>query len=611
LDDLSRSNDLWFRQLALHADTVVQQIVLGLAGVDGIANKAASQLRHTLHLTGDLRALVSKISELAEFEAIFLRRISPTVVIQLYLGIARRHPTEPELLREIGNLVSLESISTLARSIAKKSEIKVGPATQVTNMLAPDFISAGDWGAQDGSVEEVFPEEGFYAREDDFFWSCAQSSVTVTAKTVAYVSCNYLEPGQERVVHVFDGAASETLKISDQFVCIEVRFSGDFPRTIFFSTDGVLNPKQANQSDDDRNLGFQLHLRIPASRFAAHALRPHRPCLLFVGNDKKEQDSLYPIYKRMLDDGHSVRLVDVAEAVRATHEDYSMVAGYVIAMGGAFVRLHEAGCRGSFIYVEHGVSPIKRYTYGAHYLQYDLVLLPGRLWVERLNRLYPRIQDRCRFIGYPKLHREEAMSGTRRAEICAELGLDPTRPIIIFAPTWSGGDRRCGIFNIEHFDKSENVLAIPHDGDVPFCEEFVDAGYRIHRPPQGKSISDYYPLADILVSDVSSTAIEFAFFGKPVVCLELTAIQDFDERYLEGPAILRIPHTNEYWDFCEWTSPQDLTDTLFRLKASGIDQSLVQHRIESAKNVVAYCGEEASRHAVNEITGFFKKKQFF
>jgi hypothetical protein len=606
LDVLVRSDDVWLRQLRARASRIVQDISLGLAKSVFFESEIGSEAINAFALTGDFRILVANLQESTILKEARFEQLSAAIVEQLYKGLAHRNPTESESQDAAETLVSIDALHVLAGEIARKNQAVISIPSRNKTDLDFEFIRC------DGAslIERAVPEEGFFDREEGFVWSRERSTMTVSAETTIYLSCNYLGEAQERVVDISDGLTTEQIRITDRYVCHEIRFSGEFPKVIQFSADGFLNMKEANRSNDARDLSFQLHFYDPTPQFAVDATRSHRQCLLFVGNDKKEQDSLYPIYKRMLDNGHNVRLVDIDEAIHATRQDYSMVAGYVIAMGGTFVRLREAGCRGSFIYVEHGVSPVKRYTYGAHYLQYDLVLLPGRLWVDRLTRLYPRIKDRCQFIGYPKLHREESMSDVRRAEMCAELGLDPMRPIIIFAPTWSGGDARCGIFNITHFDASENMLAIPHDGDVAFCREFVAAGYRIHRPPHGKSISDYYPLADILVSDVSSTAIEFAFFGKPVVCLELTAIQDFDEAYLEGPTSLRIPHTNDYWDFCEWTSPENLTHTLSRLTGSGIDSTLLRRRLESAKEVVAYCGEEASTHAVNEITEFFKKKQF-
>jgi CDP-glycerol glycerophosphotransferase (TagB/SpsB family) len=81
----------------------------------------------------------------------------------------------------------------------------------------------------------------------------------------------------------------------------------------------------------------------------------------------------------------------------------------------------------------------------------------------------------------------------------AQAGVDPERPVVLFAPTWSGGDRS-GLFNIRHLNPDGNMFAIPHDGDVRFANELANDGSRIHVLNAGESISYYYAVADILVS---------------------------------------------------------------------------------------------------------------
>lgn len=603
LAQLVGSDEFWTRQLRAHANTTAQSIASSFTGAE-LDGQTIADLMVSLEGLGDFRALCDGLKDLPQFERAMFGRYAMRIVVQLHRSLAQREPTQAELSHFTNFLTDVQQVEAVATAIA----VRAGGTENVpASMASPSrVVGAIPLDAAGGADGELVMVDGFHRPETNFSWSTQDSTISVNGEVCIYLACNYLEPGQQRTIEVTDGSQRQSIVICDQYSFHELKLPASGCRTISFRADGFRNPKRAGQSEDDRDLSFQLCLRVPPDAFIVG--KTDVPVLIFVGDDKKEIDSLMPVYKKMLTDGCSVRFLSIDTAIAATRENYSLVAGYVIAMGGAYDRLNAAGCRGSFIYLEHGVSPVKRYTYGAHYLRYDLSLLPGHTWTERLEHLFPRIKGRCRVIGYPKLNGGSASSEAQRVALCARLGLDPGKPVVMFAPTWSGGDEGSGIFNLKYFDVTENLLVIPHDGDVEFSKQFADAGYRIHRPGLNESISDYYGLADILVSDVSSTAIEFAFLGKPVVCLELARIPDFDPQFIEPDGRLRIPHTSDYWDFCEWVRPESIMETLSVMKNQGSENAVLIKRRERVRRIVESFGAESINTAVGLIEEFFKRK---
>jgi hypothetical protein len=607
-NSLSRSPGLWEEQLSRHAEAVVRALSVELADPP-FTEKTLARLTRHLRTSRNLTSLISELKSTSEYRGSAFELIAPELLRASLQALLHENLPGDELSR-VQQLLSPDNFASLVGGVLSAlTETRVEPSTNlqasVTDLVNDQIL---------GSFREEEPASavrigsGFYDVEADFVWSNVRSKLLVKDDVQIYIACSYLAPGQKRVVSVFDGHKTQTIVLDNPFACHEIRFTGKLPRIVSFSSDGALNPKREGLSIDGRNLSFQIFFSEPKEKFLRQKPPPRTPIVLFVADEKKEIDSLSPIYKKLLADNYFVQMLDLQSAINYSKANQPAIFGYVISSAAAYIRLFNAGCRGSFIYVEHGVSPMKRYTYGAHYQQYDLALLPGRVWTERLERMYPQMQGRCEPVGYPKLQEARQLDIEAKQLNCARLGLDPSKPIVLFAPTWSDGNPRCGIFNLQHFDADENLLAIPHDGDMQHAELFIERGYRVFRPMHGESISDYYHLADVLVSDISSTAIEFASIGKPVVCLILDSVPDVDPAFIEGPGRLRIPGTTAYWDFCEWSTPEDLTQTLAKVK-EGSDAACLRTRKERVREIISCCGDEALNESVNSLARFFERKR--
>ncbi len=596
------------KQMSLLHDTEISEVAISKS-TQSVDLATRNLLIEAFVSEGNLSGILDMLAESMPLQRAVFSRIVDQCIHQLFRGLLFRAPMLEELDHFRGLLRGPEDLGVaVVALIAAQTTTQLGPA--VSRLVHPaDAVSGviGDGPLESG--ESLRFGTGFYSLEDDFCWSSSSSEIVVCGDVTIYLACNYLQAGQQRVISVFDGHVTQTLVIDNAYGCHEIRFTGHIARQVTFNSDGAWCPQADGQGDDDRQLSFQLYRREPAEKFVHHDSSTAGSILLFVADDRKEIDSIQPIYKRMLAEHFNVLFVNCADAIHRTALDYPSIAGYVISSAATYIKLVNAGCRGSFIYLEHGVSPLKRYTYAAHYQRYDLLLMPGALWRDRIVRLYPELDGRCEVVGYAKLQNPRKIEPQARAAWCEKLGLDPGRQIILFAPSWSDGDERCGIFNLRSFDKNENVFTIPHDGDMNFAHTLREIGYRILRPATGESISDYYHLADVLVSDISSTAIEFASLGKPVICLALDFVPDFDMSYMDGAGRLRVPHSEFDWDFCEWAKPEELGYVLERVKAGSLDGQELKRRSERVKQWVD-CAEEASvEKSVKAIEQFFKQKR--
>ena len=135
-------------------------------------------------------------------------------------------------------------------------------------------------------------------------------------------------------------------------------------------------------------------------------------------------------------------------------------------------------------------------------------------------------------VGMPKTDR--LVNGSLDADAIRDrLGLDPSRPTVMLAPTWL---RRSPLF-----DYGEELLKRLADGPwnfiVKFHDKFFDPRFnlidwhsrlrRLEETRTCKVVIDEYdatPLlfvTDLLISDVSSIANEFALLDRPMVFLEV------------------------------------------------------------------------------------------
>jgi CDP-glycerol glycerophosphotransferase (TagB/SpsB family) len=135
-----------------------------------------------------------------------------------------------------------------------------------------------------------------------------------------------------------------------------------------------------------------------------------------------------------------------------------------------------------------------------------------------------------RLVGMPKV--DCLVDGSlRRADVLARLSLDPSRPTILYAPTWSAHSS----LNLMGLDlvaallaRSWNVIVKLHDRSRdprPFYSGGVDWASRLRplmTPGGGHLVDDadicpYLAAADAMITDHSSAGFEYLLLDRPLV----------------------------------------------------------------------------------------------
>lgn len=226
--------------------------------------------------------------------------------------------------------------------------------------------------------------------------------------------------------------------------------------------------------------------------------------------------SLLPLYNFMRQNNWQVRLTKVhRNCFRNRNLLKTISSTIVIAYDKPLNRLEKCGWKGDFIYIEHGLSPMKYYTYRYDFFQRAAILFyPGEVFRRKMEAINPAF-DRGLLGGYPKIDELVNMK-IHKPGLCQKYSLDPGKPIILFAPSWGGKkNSEAGIHNARHFAALENTLIVPHSADYPLAKK-----YGAIRPGKG-NINQFLHLANVVVSDVSSVLAEASILNKPVVQLIL------------------------------------------------------------------------------------------
>ncbi len=248
------------------------------------------------------------------------------------------------------------------------------------------------------------------------------------------------------------------------------------------------------------------------------------------------------------------------------------------------------------IQIFHGVS-FKNYCVKEKALRYDRLYLPGeyhrRRYVE--SGLFREDDPRLRVLGLPKLDR--LVDGTYRRDVVLErLGLDPSRETVLLAPT---GDRGNALsFHGERLlqvlrELPQNVIVKPHD-HARRDERGVDWHRRLREleSDRFKSLlqSDIVPLlvaADLLITDASSVAFEYALRDRPIV-------------FMDVPEILQGPKAHRF-DLATWgrraghvvSDPEELHVEVPRLLAEPDEKSEIRRAL--ARDVFHEPGRATAR----------------
>jgi len=209
------------------------------------------------------------------------------------------------------------------------------------------------------------------------------------------------------------------------------------------------------------------------------------------------------------------------------------------------------------INVSHN-QPVKIESYPKEQmLNYDVHFLTGPLHREQYENMLQKLgieheNIRLLDIGYPKS--DALLIGSYdKADVLRNLGLDPEIPVVLYAPAWDPGAslRSFGEKVIEKLLdlKTINVIVKLHPvsytprtsqhfefytGGVDWVEKFS----RFDTLPNFKHVIDFLidPLlraSDVMVTDISSVALEFIVLDRPVIYIDCP---EYFDKTLKMPA---------------------------------------------------------------------------
>jgi len=140
---------------------------------------------------------------------------------------------------------------------------------------------------------------------------------------------------------------------------------------------------------------------------------------------------------------------------------------------------------------------------------------------------------RAQLIGYPKA--DCLVDGSlNRCEIIHSLGLDPSRPTVLYAPTWSAFSSLNSIgahllpalasLNVNVIVKLHDRSFDPRsqsDSSVDWGRDFesICRAWGVHAVKDG-DIARYLYVADALITDHSSAGFEFMLLDRPIVVID-------------------------------------------------------------------------------------------
>ena len=206
------------------------------------------------------------------------------------------------------------------------------------------------------------------------------------------------------------------------------------------------------------------------------------------------------------------------------------------------------------IHINHN-QPVKYESYQkSEFVNFDVHFLTSPLHREQTENTIRKygLEDmdiKLFDTGYSKS--DKLLNGEyNREEILSGLNLDPSRKTVLYAPSWDEGLslRKFGKKVIENILKTGNINLIVKLHPISYCPEsgpnylFYTGGvnwikeleefdrYENFRHVPSNNVDPLLEAADVMVTDVSSVALEFIMLDKPVIYLDCP---DFFEKTLK------------------------------------------------------------------------------
>ncbi|MGH8062961.1 MAG: CDP-glycerol glycerophosphotransferase family protein, partial [Pseudoxanthomonas sp.] len=194
------------------------------------------------------------------------------------------------------------------------------------------------------------------------------------------------------------------------------------------------------------------------------------------------------------------------------------------------------------ILIDHGASNLKWFLANQKRFDFfDVIVTAGPDHVRSLLTFFPGDSDRngkVRSAGFIKSKLLLSAPHTSREELAKVCGIDPDKPIILFAPTWYISNNRDMAAAIAEIAEIDNHVTLLHPETMHLDVSRLNVVLN-----ENGIISELLKHADCVISDLSSTIFEAAALGKPIVQILLREYSDnnstiYDFPYAAGTAEL-------------------------------------------------------------------------
>ncbi|MBR9728629.1 CDP-glycerol--poly(glycerophosphate) glycerophosphotransferase [Shewanella intestini] len=243
-------------------------------------------------------------------------------------------------------------------------------------------------------------------------------------------------------------------------------------------------------------------------------LRHHQVKLVCYSN-KNDQQAFSEVINDL-----DVECIWVNNTQQAKLAYLSLKADWIF-FGNKFEFLDEVHQHSKTAQLGHGVGPKPSY-YHKSKTPMTVRFIEGDLRLTKIKEYYPK--DKFIQVGFSKL--DPMFNHTQPEGDLAELGLDPNKPTILYAPTFNPSSLECFPDNWPEDFREYNILIKPHSL-TQVREKYKKQRQKLAKwsifdnvyvaKEQDISLLPFMKNADILLSEASSTLFEFAALNKPVI----------------------------------------------------------------------------------------------
>jgi len=234
----------------------------------------------------------------------------------------------------------------------------------------------------------------------------------------------------------------------------------------------------------------------------------------------KQEDVSKVVEKAVQDAGYSfVTVQDKSEAIAS----YIAAKPSWVIFGNScsddFKALQQQDIKLAFM--NHGIGP-KACYFDTSKFPFDVRFVEGGSRFERLQEMYPN--NEFKDVGYAKL---DPLFNDEEPELSIEdLGLDPNKPSILYAPTFFPSSIECFSKNWPQEMQQYNLIIKPHFFSLTkrkyakqrkLIDHWATYSNVYIAPISAYSLLPFMNIANIMMSEVSSAVFEFAAMDKPVV----------------------------------------------------------------------------------------------